>query len=72
MVSGIKARSFEDDPDWLIYLLQGLLAALRAASQWLVVKGLLLIELDSAVGTAVCIDWHAYIFFLFPRPITGG
>ncbi len=72
MVGGVKTRAFEHNANRLVDLLQGFLAAFRAASQWLIAKGLLFIELDSAVGAAVCVDRHASIFFLGSIPITGG
>jgi hypothetical protein len=58
MVSGIEAGAFEDYADRCDHLLQRLLPALRAGFKRRILKGLLALELDAAVLTAIGINRH--------------
>lgn len=66
MIGGVKAGAFENHLGRSDDLLQCLLAALGAGLQGIIGEGLLLLELDSAIITAIGIDGHTYspCFFL--------
>ena len=65
MVVGIKARTLEDDLGGGDHLLECLLAALRAGLERGILEGLLTLELDTTILTAVGINWHTDFLLLY-------
>jgi len=61
MISGIKTGALEYNPHRLEYLLQCLLATLRAAHQGMLAERLLFLELHSAIIALVDINWHNHL-----------
>lgn len=58
MVSGVPAGAFENDPGRGQDLAQAVFAALRAALQGFIVKGLMALELHTAAFTPISVNRH--------------
>ena len=58
VVSDIKTRPFENNPNRLENLVQRFFIALRADGQMVISEFLSLVELDSTTTTSVSINWH--------------
>jgi len=61
VVGGVETGALEDDANRLKDLFQGLLLTFGAARERLVAKGLLLVELHTAIITTIGIDWHGLL-----------
>jgi hypothetical protein len=58
IVGRIKSRTFKNNSHRQINLAKSFFIALRAPGKWIIRKFLLPFELNAAVFTPICINWH--------------